>query len=139
MADLPSSLTTLWWLRLLLLGCLALVMTDAALDKATGWSGNAEYVKKVFGSSRLRPLAVPLLAVLAVLMGSAALGCLGGIVQLLLGVPPSLGWLGALLSCLTFLALLFGLQIGRDHDSAKGVVVYFLISVLGLWAVGMAG
>jgi len=138
-ADLPSSETTLWWIRLLFLGCLALVMTDAALDKATGWTGNAEHVKKMFERSRLRSLAVPLLGVLSVLMGTAALGCLGGIVQLLWGAPPSLGWLGALMSSVTFLALLFGLQIGRDHDSAKGVAVYFLISVLGLWFVGMAG
>lgn len=132
--SLPSDATTLCWVRLLLTGGLALVLGDAALDKFRDWSGNAGYVKQVFAKSALLPLAVPLLAVLATLMTLGALACLGGVVQLLFGWSPGLAWAGALFAALTFLGLLFGLQIGKNHEAAKGVTIYFALSVLTLWS-----
>lgn len=131
---LPSHDVVIWWLRLLLLLAIALVMGDAALDKVRDWQGNAGYAREVFSKSILRSLAVPMLFVLALMMGAAAIASAAGIVQLLLGRSPGFGLVGAVLSALVFLGLLFGLQIGKNHEAAKGVTVYFLVSAVAVWS-----
>jgi hypothetical protein len=133
MPILPSGDTTRWLLRLLLTLLLAIVFTDAAIEKFRDWSGTLGFFREHFAKTWLRPFVAPLLAVLTGLMVAAAIACAGGVVQLLLGQPPSLAWWGAALSAVTLLSLFFGQQVAKDHAGANGLVPFFLASLFALW------
>lgn len=133
MPALPSADTTRWLVRLLLTLLLAILFTDAALEKFRDWSGTLGFFREHFGKTWLRPFVTPLLMVLTAMMTAAAIGCLGGAVQLLLGRPPVLAWWGAALSAATLLSLFFGQQVAKDHAGANGLLPFFLASLFALW------
>lgn len=133
MPPLPSGPTTRWLIQLLLTLLLAILFTDAALEKFRDWNGTLGFFREHFAKTWLRPLVSPLLGVLTVMMTAAALALLGGAVQLVFGVSPSLAWWGAALSAVTLLALFFGQQVAKDHAGANGLVPFFLASLFALW------
>ncbi len=128
--DLPDNALVLWWLRLVLSSALVVVLGDATLDKLRNWAGVSAFAREHFSKTWLRPVATPLMAVLSLMMALATLGCLIGIGQLLFGAPPAFGFYGAVLSSLTFLALLFGQQVAGNHQGANGIVPLLGLSVL---------
>ncbi|HLT31485.1 MAG TPA: hypothetical protein VK013_15725 [Myxococcaceae bacterium] len=132
MMELPDNATILWWLRLVLLGALVVILGDATLDKVRNWSGAVAFTREHFAQTRLRALSTPLLAILSVMMGLATLGCLAGMVQLLVGSPPVFGFHGAVLASLSFLALLFGHQIAGNLAGANAIVPLLVLSVLAV-------
>jgi hypothetical protein len=133
MPALPAADTTRWLIRLLLTVLLAILFTDAALEKFRDWGGTLGFFREHFAKTFLRPFVVPLLALLTVMMTAAALACLGGVVQLLLGQTPALAWWGAAISAATLLSLIFGQQVAKDHAGANGLLPFFLASLFALW------
>lgn len=133
MPALPSGDTTRWLVRLLLTLLLAILFVDAALEKFRDWRGTLGFFREHFGKTWLRPFVVPLLVLLTVMMTAAAVGCVGGVVQLLLGQSPVLAWWGAALSAVTLLSLFFGQQVAKDHAGANGLIPFFLASLFALW------
>lgn len=134
MIPLPSGETTRWFVRLVLTLFLAILFTDAALAKLRDWQGNLRFFREHFEKTWLRPLVAPLLAVLTVMMVTTALALIGGTVQLLLGRPPWLAWVGAALSAATLLSLFFGQQVAQDLPGANALVPFLLASLFALWS-----
>lgn len=130
--ELPDTVVVLWWLRLVLLGALVVILGDATLDKVRNWSGAVAFTRAHFAKTWLRPVSTPLLAILSVMMALATVGCLAGMAQLLFGMPPVLGFHGAVLASLTFLALLFGQQAAGNLEGANGIVPLLVLSVLAV-------
>lgn len=132
MMELSENAMVFWWLRLVLLGGLVVILGDATLDKIRNWSGAAAFTREHFSKTRLRALSTPLLAILSVMMALATVGCVAGIAQLLLGMPPWLGFHGAVLASLSFLALLFGHQAAGNLDGANAIVPLLILSILAV-------
>jgi hypothetical protein len=133
MPALPSGDTTRWLVRLLLTLLLAILFVDAALEKFRDWQGTLGFFREHFGKTWLGPFVTPLLLVLTAMMTAAAIACVGGVVQLLLGWSPTLAWWGAALSAVTLLSLFFGQQVAKDHAGANGLIPFFLASLFALW------
>src|SRR5690606_4436702 len=101
-------------------------------DKVRNWSGAVAFTREHFAKTRLRALSTPLLAILSVLMALATVACVAGIAQLLLGMSPVLGFYGAVMASLSFLALLFGHQAAGNLAGANGIVPLLVLSVLAV-------
>jgi hypothetical protein len=134
MPALDSPLFPLWLIQVLSTLLLAITFLQSGMDKVIDWKGNLGWLTGHFSKSPLRGVVAPMLLSLTVLELAAGALCAAGLVPLLLSGGTRLALWGVALSGLTFVALFFGQRMAKDYAGAAGLVPYFLVSLVGLFA-----
>jgi len=120
----------------LLLLLLAITFLQSGYDKIKDWKGNLEWLKSHFAGTFLAkqvPLALFTILVLEIISG---VFCVAGVLKLFIDNDSTIGFYGALLSCITLLLLLFGQRIAKDYDGARTIVIYFVPAVFAVHLLG---
>jgi hypothetical protein len=115
---------------------LAVLFLQSGLDKVFDWKGNKDYIAGFFAKTPLRRFSTMLLFQITVLEVFAGVFSAAGAVAVFLARDASIGFVGAVLSTLNFLALFFGQRIARDYAAAAGMMPY---AAFGIGAVLLLG
>jgi hypothetical protein len=134
MPSLDSNLFPLWLIQVLSTLLLAITFLQSGLDKVFDWKGNLGWLTGHFSKSLLRGMVPLLLATLTVMELAAGAVSAAGLVPLVLSGSTRLAMWGAALSGLSFVALFFGQRMAKDYAGAAGLVPYFLVSLVALFA-----
>ncbi|WP_225414328.1 DoxX family protein [Stigmatella hybrida] len=135
MPPFASSALPTWMLQVLPVAFLAITFLQSGLDKVINWKGNLDWQTGYFSKTPvLRGLVLPMFATLMVLELAAGGLCAAGVLALIFTGNSWLAVLGASVSGVIFLALLFGQRIVKDYPGAAGSVPYFLVSLAALFA-----
>lgn len=115
---------------------LAITFIQSGYDKLFHWKENITWLTAHFSKSIFKtqvPMAVGTLLVFELLSGILSLiGCC----QLFINGEHSFGFLGAVLSAVTFLMLFFGQRIAKDYAGAQTIAVYFVTAILAVYWLG---
>lgn len=119
--------------QLLILVFIVITFLQSGVDKIRDWQGNVSFLKEHFGKTFLRN-SVPLL-LLIILIGEVIVGFLSivGIVQIYISESTTIGFLAAVIASKILLLLLFGQRVAKDYAGAMTVVVYFMVTVFGVY------
>lgn len=131
--------TTLWVAQSLSSAFLAVLFLQSGLDKVLDWKGNREYVTGYFAKSPLKNFTAPMFVTLTILEVLTGVVCAAGAVTVLLTKQAKVGFLGAVLSGVTILALFFGQRLAKDYAAAAGMVPYGIYSLLAILLLGLHG
>lgn len=118
---------------ILILILLAITFLQSGYDKIKDWKGNVAWLKEHFANTFLGkqvPMALFTILILEIISG---VFCVSGIIELFTKNNSTVGYYGALLSCITLLFLLFGQRIAKDYDGARTIVIYFIPAVFALF------
>lgn len=115
--------------EVLLLVFLIITFFQSGLDKVLDWKGNLSWLTGHFAETPFKSI-VPALFIILTLTELAA-GVLSGLglIQLLRDGGKELAFLGAVLSCVAFLMLLFGQRMAKDYDGARTIAIYFIPAI----------
>lgn len=118
---------------ILILTLLAITFLQSGYDKIKDWKGNVSWLKEHFNGTVLAkqvPLALMTILVLEIASG---VFCVSGIIELFSSSSSTVGFYGAVLSCITMLFLLFGQRIAKDYDGARTIVIYFIPAIMAVY------
>jgi uncharacterized membrane protein YphA (DoxX/SURF4 family) len=121
---------------ILILILLAVTFLQSGYDKIKDWKGNVEWLKSHFNDTFLAnqvPLALFVILILEICSGVMSVS---GVIELFNTPKTTVGYYGAVLSCITLLFLLFGQRVAKDYDGARTIVIYFIPAVLVVYWLG---
>ena len=101
---------------------------DKIIDKKGNLSFLVSHLEKVFSKTLIK-IAFYVVTFLEI---SSGILCLLGTFQLLFFEQKQLGLVGIVLGSSTLLILLFGQRVSRNYDGAQTIVVYFILSIIGV-------
>jgi uncharacterized membrane protein YphA (DoxX/SURF4 family) len=115
--------------EILLLLFLIITFLQSGIDKVIDWKGNLSWLKGHFAKTPLKN-SVPFLLSTVLLIEIAA-GVLSaiGLIFILVKEDSFIALLGAILSCVALLMLLFGQRMAKDYEGAKTIAVYFIPAI----------
>ena len=117
---------------LLILVFFSIVFIQSGLDKIIDKKGNLSFLvshlEKVFSTTLIK-IAFYVVTFLEI---SSGILCLLGTFQLLFFEQKELGLIGIVVGSVALLILLFGQRVSRNYDGAQTIVVYFILSIIGL-------
>lgn len=116
--------------EVLLLLFLTITFLQSGIDKVVDWKGNLGWLEGHFEKSPLARMVPALFFILTVTELAAGTLSALGLIQFLTGAGTDLAFLGAVVSCLALMMLLFGQRIAKDYEGARTIVVYFIPAVL---------
>ncbi len=119
--------------EILLLLLLTITFLQSSIDKMVDWKGNLTWLRGHFSKTFLRSGVPMALFTILLLEFVAGIASLLGVGELLLYGTRYFGLLGATLSCLAFLMLLFGQRIAKDYDGARTIVIYFVPAIFAVF------
>ncbi|MCF6347609.1 MAG: DoxX family protein [Flavobacteriaceae bacterium] len=119
--------------QLLILAFLAIVFLQSGIDKLTDWKGNLSFLKDHFGKTFLKN-SVPLMLGV-IMLGELIIGVLSiiGIIQIYTSGTMVMGFYATIIAAKVLLALLLGQRIAKDYVGAMTIVVYFMVTVFGVY------
>ncbi len=119
--------------QLLILAFLAIVFLQSGIDKLTDWKGNLSFLKDHFGKTFFKN-SVPLMLGV-IMLGELIVGVLSiiGIIQIYTSGIMVMGFYAAIIAAKVLLALLLGQRIAKDYAGAMTIVVYFMVTVFGVY------
>lgn len=115
--------------EILILLFLIITFMQSGIDKVMDWAGNLSWLRSHFSETPLQGLVPVLLGIVLITEMLAGVLCAVGLVQLLLYDTGNLALVGAMVSCVALLMLLFGQRLAKDYDGAKTIAVYFIPAV----------
>jgi uncharacterized membrane protein YphA (DoxX/SURF4 family) len=119
--------------EIILLLFLTITFLQSGLDKMLDWNGNVSWLKGHFKDTflgKMVPLSVGIILVIEVAAGICTLiGCF----ELAFTASKTFALIGAILSCITLLMLLFGQRLAKDYEGAKTIAVYFIPAIFTLY------
>ncbi len=115
--------------EILLLLFLIITFLQSGIDKVIDWQGNLSWLKGHFSNSPLKNLVPFLLFTILIVEVAAGVLCAVGLIQMVLFQNTEIALLGAVVSCLALLMLLFGQRIAKDYEGAKTIAVYFIPAI----------
>jgi uncharacterized membrane protein YphA (DoxX/SURF4 family) len=115
--------------EILLLLFLIITFLQSGIDKVIDWQGNLSWLKGHFSNSPLKNLVPFLLFTILIVEVAAGVLCAVGLIQMVLFQNTEVALLGAVMSCLALLMLLFGQRIAKDYEGAKTIAVYFIPAI----------
>jgi hypothetical protein len=134
MPPIDSPAFASWLLQVLPVAFLAITFVQSGLDKVIDWKGNLGWLTQLFSKvPLLRGLVAPMLASLTLLELVAGALCVAGVISLVATGSPRLACLGAMVSGVTLLALLFGQRMAKEYAGAASLGPYFLISLAAIY------
>lgn len=115
--------------EILLLLFLIITFLQSGIDKVIDWKGNLSWLKGHFAKTPLKN-SVPFMLSTVLLIEIAA-GVLSaiGLIFILVKEDSFIALLGAILSCVALLMLLFGQRMAKDYEGAKTIAVYFIPAI----------
>ncbi len=119
--------------ELLILTFLAITFIQSGIDKLTDWKENLDYIKSVFEKTFLKKSSKLLLGVIAVSEVIGGFLCLSGIIGIYFYNSKIIGLMGAIVCAKVLLALLFGQRVAKDYAGAMTIVVYFGVTLFGVY------
>ncbi|MGS2762680.1 DoxX family protein [Sinomicrobium sp. M5D2P9] len=119
--------------EILILLLLIITFVQSGLDKITDWKGNISWLREHFAKTFLENLIPFSMAVILVLETIAGILCIWGVVNILADNDKTYGFYGAALCCFTLLLLLFGQRVAKDYDGARGIVIYLIPAIFGVY------
>ncbi|QCX40938.1 DoxX family protein [Aureibaculum algae] len=119
--------------QLLILVFITITFLQSGIDKITDWQGNVSFLKDHFAKTFLRN-SVPLLLII-ILVSEVIVGFLSivGIIQVYISESTTIGLLAAVIASKILLMLLFGQRVAKDYAGAMTIVVYFMVTVFGVY------
>lgn len=119
--------------HLLVLLFLAITFLQSGIDKITDWNGNIMFLKDHFSKTFLRSY-VPFVLGL-IMFGEIIAGFLSivGIVQIYISGTTIIGFYAAAIAAKILLLLLLGQRLAKDYVGAMTIVVYFMVTVFGVY------
>lgn len=121
---------------ILILILLALTFLQSAHDKIFAWQDNLEWLKAHFSKTFLKNMVPQALLKILILELLAGVLCLAGVIQIWLFDNTTIGYYGAILSCITLIMLLFGQRIAKDYDGARTIIIYFIPAIMAVYWLG---
>lgn len=119
--------------EIILLLFLVITFLQSGIDKILDWNGNISWLKGHFKDTflgKMVPLSVGIILVIELFAG---LICVVGIIELIAYGTRYYATIGAILSCVTLLMLLFGQRLAKDYEGAKTIAVYFIPAIFALY------
>ena len=117
---------------LLILVFFSIVFIQSGIDKIIDKKGNLSFLvshlEKVFSKTLIK-IAFYVVTFLEI---SSGILCLLGVFQLLFFEQKQLGLIGVFIGSVALLILLFGQRVSRNYDGAQTIVVYFILSIIGV-------
>ncbi len=119
--------------QLLILAFLAIVFLQSGIDKLTDWKGNLSFLKDHFSKTFLKNNVPLMLGV--IMVGELIVGVLSiiGIIQIYTSEIMIMGFYATVIAGKVLLALLLGQRIAKDYAGAMTIVVYFMVTVFGVY------
>jgi len=117
----------------LCLAFLAILFLQSGLDKVFNYKANKEWITSHFSKSPLKNMTGLMMPVITLLEVAAGLFSALGIFWILLFSDPSIGLIGAQLSCLSITSLFFGQRLAQDYEGAATLTTYFIITVISIY------
>lgn len=119
--------------HLLILMFLAITFLQSGIDKISDWNGNLSFLKEHFSKTFLRK-SVPLMLGV-ILFGEIIVGFLSiiGVIQIYISEVTTIGFYASVIAAKILLMLLFGQRIAKDYAGAMTIVVYFMVTVFGVY------
>lgn len=115
--------------EILLLLFLIITFLQSGIDKIFDWTGNLSWLKGHFENTPLQNLVPLLLGTVLISEVLAGALCSIGIYQLVMLEDKTIALLGAIMSCIALLMLLFGQRMAKDYEGAKTIAVYFIPAI----------
>ncbi|MCF6349979.1 MAG: DoxX family membrane protein [Flavobacteriaceae bacterium] len=119
--------------ELLILAFLSVTFLQSGIDKLSDWKGNLSYINSVFEKTFLKKSAPLLLTVVTIGELIGGFLTLVGVFQIYFYDSKNLGLLGAVICAKVLLALLFGQRIAKDYAGAMTIVIYFMVTIFGVY------
>ncbi|MGS2738859.1 DoxX family protein [Sinomicrobium sp. M5D2P17] len=119
--------------EILILLLLIITFLQSGIDKITDWKGNISWLREHFAKTFLENLIPFSVAMILVLEIIAGILCIWGVVSILTDNDKTYGFYGAALCCFTLLLLLFGQRVAKDYDGARGIVIYLIPAISGVY------
>jgi hypothetical protein len=135
--DFTLLLSPVFSAQLLTAAMLAILFLQSGIDKVIDWQGNLSWLKGHFAKSPLASMVPLLLGIITVFELSAGIASFVGAIYLLATGSGEVALAGAQLSALSLLMLFFGQRIAKDYAGAATLVPYFLLSLAGIWIMGI--
>ena len=111
---------------------LGICFLQSGLDKVFDYWGNLDWLNQHFGNSMLKGIVPPMLIIITVLeLGGGAL-CLISCYDLFFNAENGLILYGFCLCAIALTALFFGQRMAKDYEGASILVIYFILTMLGL-------
>lgn len=123
--------------QLLILVFLAITFLQSGIDKLTDWKGNLAFLKDHFSKTFLKN-SVPLMLGI-IMIGELIVGILSifGFIQIITLEVTTIGFYAAVIAAKVLLLLLLGQRISKDYEGAMTIVVYFLVTIFGVYLLNL--
>lgn len=120
----------------IILALLFLVVTflQSGVDKIVDWKGNLDFIKDHFKNSPLKNMVPLLLFKILVMEVVAGFLMTVGIFQLATSGAKEMAFYGLVISALSLIFLLIGQRLAKDYAGAMTLAVYFIITLIALFA-----
>ncbi len=115
--------------EILLLLFLIITFVQSGVDKVIDWQGNLSWLKGHFAKSPLKNSVPFLLSTVLLIEIAAGVLCAVGLFFIVVKQDSFIALLGAILSCVALLMLLFGQRIAKDYEGAKTIAIYFIPAI----------
>lgn len=135
--DYTSLFEPVRFLQAVCLAFLSILFLQSGLDKVFNYTGNLDWLQGHFSESPLKGSVRIMLPAITLLEVAAGAVSLLGLCVLILKGSPSVGFRGAQIATLSILVLFFGQRLAQDYDGAATLVIYFIVCLLSLYALGV--
>lgn len=115
--------------EILILLFLIITFLQSGIDKVIDWKGNLSWLTGHFSGTPLQKTVPALLGVVLVTEILAGVLCALGLYEIMYSGGKEMGFLGAVISCIALLMLLFGQRIAKDYEGAKTIAIYFVPAI----------
>ena len=115
--------------EILLLLFLIITFLQSGIDKIVDWKGNLSWLKGHFAKTPFKNSVPFLLSTVLLIEIAAGVLCAVGLIFILVKEDSSIAFIGAILSCIALLMLLFGQRLAKDYEGAKTIAVYFIPAI----------
>lgn len=121
-------------MQLLLSLFVAILFIQSGLDKVINWKGEKKFYTSHFSKTFLKNTVPILMPVITISELAAGFLSGAGVLILLFTGKPGVAFLGMLMASLSIIQLFFGQRVAKDYGGAGGLVPYFLLTIVGLYA-----
>jgi hypothetical protein len=106
---------------------------QSGFDKLSDWKNNLNFLTDHFNKTIFKNYVPAILGIVMVVEIISGLLAFIGIFQIYLSGITTIGYFASVLSCSGLLMLLLGQRIAKDYAGAMTIVVYFMVSIFGVY------
>lgn len=114
---------------------LSITFGYSACEKMTDFANSVAYYKSYFAKVFLTRCMKPILGFIIVIEIVTTIMLLYGIFEFSVGKLIFWGYYGVVLSSVVLLLFLLGQRLVKDYEGARGIALYFIICLIGLFLI----